>query len=164
MKQSTLDTLQSHFERFPTSLSDVNMALMDDCEQSIAELVTLGNKHKKSNMLMQFVLSRKTQSLIDAAESNFTGAIAKLHLSIAVTQIGVNLRIDENVSLLMVRTSHALAAATLHTAHFISALVDKIVVFFRFISLHNASLCKHRIQNILFNLCIIFVTCNIGCY
>jgi hypothetical protein len=80
------------------------MALMDDCEQSIAELVTLGNKHKKSNMLMQFVLSRKTQSLIDAAESNFTGAIAKLHLGIAVTQIGVNLRIDENVSLLMVRT------------------------------------------------------------
>jgi hypothetical protein len=103
--QSTLDTLQGHFEKYPASLSDVNMGLMDSCEASLAELVTLGNKHKKSNMLMQFVLSRKTQSLIDEAETSFTGAIAKLHLGIAVTQIGVNLRIDENVSLLMVCTN-----------------------------------------------------------
>jgi hypothetical protein len=141
--QSTLDTLQGHFERVPTSLSDVNITLMDNCEASIAELVTLGNKHKKSNMLMQFVLSRKTQSLIDAAESNFAGAIAKLHLNIAVVNVGVNLRIDENVSLLMVRTN-MLLHYILHT--FTCTRRRKWYSFIRCISLYNASLCENREQ------------------
>jgi hypothetical protein len=58
-------------------------------------------RHKKSNLLTQFALSRKTQSLLDEASKNFTTAISMLQLGIAVSQMGVNLRIDENVSVII---------------------------------------------------------------
>jgi hypothetical protein len=74
---------------------------MDKAEAALQDLVTLARRHSKNNMLMQFALSRKTQSLIDEASASFTEAIAKLQLGLAVSQIGVNLRIDENVTVLM---------------------------------------------------------------
>jgi hypothetical protein len=74
---------------------------MDKAEAALTDLVTLARRHSKNNMLLQFALSRKTQSLIDEASAMFTEAISKLHLGLAVSQIGVNLRIDENVTVLM---------------------------------------------------------------
>jgi NurA-like 5'-3' nuclease len=74
---------------------------MDKAEAALQDLVTLTRRHSKNNMLMQFALSRKTQNLIDEASASFTEAIAKLQLGLTVSQIGVNLRIDENVTVLM---------------------------------------------------------------
>jgi hypothetical protein len=99
--QSILDTLQAHFDAHPHAQADVNLALIDKSEAALNELKVLAMRHKKSNLLTQFALSRKTQSLLDEASKNFTTAISKLQLGIAVSQMGVNLRIDENVSVII---------------------------------------------------------------
>jgi hypothetical protein len=52
-------------------------------------------------MLSQFALSRKMQLLLDEATKSSTDAVSKLQLGTSVTQIDVNLRIHENVSVLM---------------------------------------------------------------
>jgi hypothetical protein len=93
--------LEQHFSKHPGSQADVNTALLESSEAALVELVKLASRHSRCNMLSQFALSRKTQSLLDEASKNFTTAISKLQLGIAVTQMGVNLRIDENVSVLM---------------------------------------------------------------
>jgi hypothetical protein len=100
-QQSILDTLQAHFDAHPHAQADVNLALIDKSEAALTELKVLAMRHKKSNLLTQFALSRKTQSLLDEASKNFTTAISKLQLGIAVSQMGVNLRIDENVSVII---------------------------------------------------------------
>jgi hypothetical protein len=95
-----------------------NIALMNKAEAVITELLTLARRHNKNNMLLQFALSRKTQSLIDDAGNKFNEAISKLQLGLAVTQLGVNLRIDENVTLLLryvyIFTIYAKYTQTLH--------------------------------------------------
>jgi hypothetical protein len=78
-----------------------NIALMNKAEVVLTELLTLAQRHSKNNMLLQFALSRKTQSLIDEAGAKFNEAITKLQLGLAVTQLDVNLKIDENVTLLL---------------------------------------------------------------
>jgi hypothetical protein len=78
-----------------------NIALMNKAEVILNELLTLAQRHNKNNMLLQFALSRKTQSLIDEAAAKFNEAITKLHLGLTVTQLGVTLKIDENVTLLL---------------------------------------------------------------
>jgi hypothetical protein len=74
---------------------------MDRTEAALRELVALATRHSQSNMLVQFALSRKTQSLVDEAAKCFADATAKLQLGIAVANTGVNLRIDEHVTVLM---------------------------------------------------------------
>jgi hypothetical protein len=74
---------------------------MEKSEGALVELIKLATRHSRCNMLSQFALSRKTQALIDEATKSFTEAVSKLQLGMAVTQMGVNLRIDENVSVLM---------------------------------------------------------------
>jgi hypothetical protein len=99
--QSTLDTLQGHIDANPASQADINMSLMDNVEATLLELKSLAIKHQNSNLLTRFALSRKTQSLLNEASQCFTEATSKLHLKIAVSQYGVNLRIDENISVLV---------------------------------------------------------------
>jgi hypothetical protein len=83
------------------AIADVNMALMDKAEASLVELITLAKRHNSNNMILQFALSRKTQSLIDEAGRYFNEAISKLQMGLTVTQIGVTLKIDDNVDLLL---------------------------------------------------------------
>ena len=78
-----------------------NVSLMNKAEDSLRKLVKVAHKHSSSNTLMQFVLSHQTQVLIDEAAQYFSEAINKLHLNIAVTHVGVSLRIDENVAQLL---------------------------------------------------------------
>jgi hypothetical protein len=70
-------------------------------EEALNELKAVASRHKSSNMLTQFALSRKTQSLLDEASRCFAEATSKLQLGVAVSQYGVNLRIDENVSVII---------------------------------------------------------------
>jgi hypothetical protein len=100
-QKSTLDTLQGHIEAYPASGADINLSLMDKVNATLTELKALALKHQSSNMLTKFALSRKTQSLLNEATQWFTEATSKLHLNLAVTQYGVNLRIDENISVLV---------------------------------------------------------------
>jgi hypothetical protein len=74
---------------------------MKKVEATLTELRSLARKHQKSNTLLQLALARKTQSLLDEATKCFNEATSKLQLNLAVSQYGVNLRIDENVSLLL---------------------------------------------------------------
>jgi hypothetical protein len=74
---------------------------LDNVDVLLNELKSLASKHKNSNMLTKFALSRKTQSLLNEATQCFTEATSKLQLNIAVSQYGVNLRIDENISVLV---------------------------------------------------------------
>jgi hypothetical protein len=74
---------------------------MDKANSTLTELKSLAVKHQKSNIFTQFALARKTQSLLDEATKCFTEATSKLHLNIAVSQYGINLHIDEGVSLLV---------------------------------------------------------------
>ncbi|KAG5182787.1 hypothetical protein JKP88DRAFT_348758 [Tribonema minus] len=99
--QSILDTLQGYFDKHPDSESGVDLEMMIDCEQNMRKLVKLARSHQKSNMLTQFALSRRTQSLIDEVSLLLNQAVQKLQLGLSVKAIGVNLRIDENVSLLL---------------------------------------------------------------
>jgi hypothetical protein len=78
-----------------------NVSLMNKAEDSLRKLVKVAQKHSSSNTLVQFVLSQQTQVMIDEATQYFSEAINKLHLNIAVTHIGVSLRIDENVTQLL---------------------------------------------------------------
>jgi hypothetical protein len=77
------------------------VALLERSEATTTELIKLATRHSKCNMLSQFALSRKTQSLIDDATKSFGDAISKLQLGLTVTQMSINLRIDENVNVLM---------------------------------------------------------------
>eukprot|EP00953_Heterococcus_sp_UTEX-ZZ885_P001218 1164-Heterococcus_DN1.PRE.1 len=120
-QQSILDTLQAHFDAHPHAQADVNLALIDKSEAALNELKVLAMRHKKSNLLTQFALSRKTQSLLDEASKNFTTAISKLQLGIAVSQMGVNLRIDEN-SLIFNAAAIAIATADAYCTTTNSAL------------------------------------------
>eukprot|EP00953_Heterococcus_sp_UTEX-ZZ885_P018060 10088-Heterococcus_DN1.PRE.1 len=99
--QGTLDALEKTYGSHPKLQMESNLALMNKAEAVITELLVLARRHNKNNMLLQFALSRKTQSLIDDAGNKFNEAISKLQLGLAVTQLGVNLRIDENVTLLL---------------------------------------------------------------
>jgi hypothetical protein len=99
--QSTLDTLQGHIEAYPASGADINLSLMDKVNATLTELKSLAVKHQKNNIFTQFALARKTQSLLDEATKCFTEATSKLHLNIAVSQYGINLHIDEGVSILV---------------------------------------------------------------
>jgi hypothetical protein len=101
LQQSTLDTLQGHIEAYPASGADINLSLMDKVNATLTELKSLAVKHQSSNMLTKFALSRKTQSLLNEATQCFTEATSKLHLNIAVSQYGLNLHIDEGVSILV---------------------------------------------------------------
>jgi hypothetical protein len=74
---------------------------MDKVEAILTELELLATKHQNSNMLTKFALSRKTQTLLDEVTQCFTEATSKVQLNLAVSQYGVNLRIDENVSVLV---------------------------------------------------------------
>eukprot|EP00953_Heterococcus_sp_UTEX-ZZ885_P001940 1559-Heterococcus_DN1.PRE.1 len=99
--QSTLDTLQGHIEAYPAPGADINLSLMDKVNSSLTELKSLAVKHQKSNIFTQFALARKTQSLLAEATEYYTEATSKLHLNIAVSHYGVNLRVDEGVSILV---------------------------------------------------------------
>lgn len=99
--QDTMDMLQAHFLKHPGSQDDINLELMSSCEERLTQLVELAQCHQRSSMLAQFALSRRTQDLIDEASRFFSDAVAKLQLGLAVSSMGVNLRIDENVSLLL---------------------------------------------------------------
>jgi hypothetical protein len=99
--QGTLDALEKTYGNHPKLQMESNLALMNKAEAVITELLILARRHNKNNMLLQFALSRKTQSLIDDAGNKFNEAISKLQLGLAVTQLGVNLRVDENVTLLL---------------------------------------------------------------
>jgi hypothetical protein len=77
------------------------VTLIEITEPALAELIKLATKHSNCNMLSQFALSRKTQSLLDEATKSSTDAVSKLQLGTSVTQIDVNLRIHENVCVLM---------------------------------------------------------------
>jgi hypothetical protein len=83
------------------SAADINIALLDKAEAALIELKALADRSARSNLLAQFALSRKTKSLLEEASKCFTEATAKLQLGIAVSQFGINLRIDENVSVIM---------------------------------------------------------------
>jgi hypothetical protein len=74
---------------------------MDKVEATLTELKMLAMKHQNSNMLTKFALSRKTQTLLDEVTRCFTEATTKLQLNLSVSQFGVNLRVDENVSILV---------------------------------------------------------------
>jgi hypothetical protein len=99
--KGTLDTLEKTYGNHPSLAMVSNIALINKVEIVLTELLTLAQRHSKNNMLLQFALSRKTQSLIDDAGAKFNEAISKLHLGLTVTQLGVTLRIDENVTLLL---------------------------------------------------------------
>jgi hypothetical protein len=75
--------------------------ILHRAQTSLTELTSLAVKHQKTNIFTQFALARKTQSLLDEATKYYTEATSKLHLNIAVSQYGVNLRIDEGVSILV---------------------------------------------------------------
>ena len=79
----------------------MNVSLLDRADTVLQELLTLARRHASHNMLIQFALSRKTQSLIDEASACVTHAIKKLQRELSVANLGVTLRIDDNVSLLM---------------------------------------------------------------
>jgi hypothetical protein len=79
----------------------MNEALLDNVDTALLELKSLAVKHQNSKMLTKFALSRKTQSLLNEATQCFADATSKLQLNIAVSQYGVNLRIDENISVLV---------------------------------------------------------------
>ena len=93
--------MQGHIEAYPKAGSDINLSLMDKVNSTLTELKSLAVKHQKSNIFTQFALARKTRSLLNEATKCFTEATSKLHLNIAVSQYGVNLRIDENISVLV---------------------------------------------------------------
>lgn len=93
--------MQKHLDTHPELEKELNISLLDRADNVLQELLTLARKHAGYNMLIQFALSRKTQSLIDEASTCVTHAIEKLQLELSVTSLGVTLRIDENVSLLM---------------------------------------------------------------
>jgi hypothetical protein len=93
--------LERQLVAHPESGADINVSLMDRVTFAITELKSLASKHQSSNMLTQFALARKTQSRLNEAAQYFTEATSKLQLNIAVSQYGVNLRIDEGVSLLV---------------------------------------------------------------
>jgi hypothetical protein len=87
--------------QYPESASECNVSCLNRVDEVLLELKELARKHNKSNMITQFALSRKVQSMLDEATAALTDAISKLQLGIVVTQLGVNLRIDENVSILL---------------------------------------------------------------
>jgi hypothetical protein len=72
-----LETLEQHFNKHPGSQADVNAALMENSEATLVELIKLATRHSRCNMLSQFALSRKTQSLIDEATKSFTEAVIR---------------------------------------------------------------------------------------
>jgi hypothetical protein len=88
-QQSILETLEQHFSKHPASQADVNVALLERSEAALTELIKLATRHSKCNMLSQFALSRKTQSLIDDATKSFGDAISKLQLGMTVTQMSI---------------------------------------------------------------------------
>jgi hypothetical protein len=101
LQQSTIDTLQSHITAHPESKADINEALSDKVDVTLIDLKSLACKHRNSNMLTRSALSRKTQSQLNEATQCFNEATSKLQLNIAVSQYGLNLRIDENISVLV---------------------------------------------------------------
>jgi hypothetical protein len=101
LHQATTNKLECHIKANPASSGGVNLMLLDNVKATLTELKSLAVKHQKSNMLKQFALARKTQFLLDRATKSFTDAISQLHLDVAVSQYGVNLHIDENVSVLV---------------------------------------------------------------
>jgi hypothetical protein len=101
LQQSTIETLQNYIDAHPGCKADINEALLDKVDVLLNDLKSLACKHQNSNMLTKFALSRKTQSLLNEATQCFTEATSKLQLNIAVSQYGVNLCIDENISVLV---------------------------------------------------------------
>jgi hypothetical protein len=75
--------------------------MIEQSEAALTELITLATRHTNLNMLSQFALSRKTQSLLDEASKSFIEATDKLQLGLSVAQYGVQLKIDENISVLI---------------------------------------------------------------
>jgi hypothetical protein len=110
-------------ELHQASAGDINIALLDKAEAALIELKALADRSARSNLLAQFALSRKTKSLLEEASKCFTEAKAKLQLGIAVSQFGINLRIDENVSVIMRYVHYYLSFATNTTQH------DYVVVY-----------------------------------
>jgi hypothetical protein len=96
-----MEALEKLHGNHPSLEMESNIILMNKAEVVLAEILTLATRHAKNNMLAHFALSRQTQTLINDASKYFTDAIAKLQLGIAVTQLGVTLRTDENVTLLL---------------------------------------------------------------
>jgi hypothetical protein len=96
-----METLEKLHSNHPSLEMESDIALMNKAEVVLAEILTLATRHAKNNMLAQIALSKQTQTLINDASKYFTDAIAKLQLGIAVTQLGVKLRTDENVILLL---------------------------------------------------------------
>lgn len=76
-------------------------SLMPEPEAALRELLTAARKHGERSMFVAFITSRHTQSLIDAASQCFNDAVSRLQFGIAVQNVGVTLRTDENVSLLV---------------------------------------------------------------
>jgi hypothetical protein len=91
----------AHNYRGHPNVMNADVSLMNKAEDSLRKLIHVAQRHSSSNTLLQFVLSHQTQLLIDEASRHFSEAINKLHLNIAVTHIGVSLRIDENVAQLL---------------------------------------------------------------
>ena len=99
--QAILETVHEYSESHPNAKLNVAMENMDNCIQLLNELVQRTKSHNENNMLVQFTLSRNTQELIDEASDNLSRAVANLHLGINIASLWINLRIDENVTIIM---------------------------------------------------------------
>eukprot|EP00953_Heterococcus_sp_UTEX-ZZ885_P015041 8483-Heterococcus_DN1.PRE.3 len=99
--KSTLDTLAQHLYKDPALLASANTALMDKVEAVLTELIRLATRHSRNGMLMDFALSRSTQSLVDDASKCLNEALAKLQLGLSVALIGATLSIKEDTTVLL---------------------------------------------------------------
>jgi hypothetical protein len=74
---------------------------MDKVEAVLTELIRLATRHSKNGMLMDFALSRSTQSLVDDASKCLNEALAKLQLGLSVALISATLSIKEDTTVLL---------------------------------------------------------------
>jgi hypothetical protein len=74
---------------------------MDKVEAVLTELIRLATRHSRNGMLMDFALSRSTQSLVDDASKCLNEALAKLQLGLSVALIGATLSIKEDTTVLL---------------------------------------------------------------
>jgi hypothetical protein len=100
--QTTLEAVELHLHEHPEAQISLNTSLLNKAALVLDELMTLATKHSKCQMLSQFALSRKLQTLTNDTTVYYTDAISKLNIiGTTATELSVKLRVDENVSVLI---------------------------------------------------------------
>jgi hypothetical protein len=100
--QGALETVELHLPEHPEAHTSVNTSALNKAALLLDELTTLATKLNKCQMLSQFALSRKMQTLTTDTAVYYTDAVSKLKLSgTAASELSVKLRVDENVSVLI---------------------------------------------------------------